>query len=92
MLKKLSLVLAFLGNPKLILLDEPLITIDTESLKILYSWISAQHRENGVSFMLSSHQALDADELPDAIELLVVNQRLEVGIREQAAAERKNEP
>ena len=76
MLKKLSLVLAFLGSPKLILLDEPLITIDTESLKILYSWISEQHNKNGVSFMLSSHQALDPDELPEAQELLVENQTL----------------
>jgi ABC-2 type transport system ATP-binding protein len=78
MLKKLSLVLAFLGNPKLILLDEPLITIDTDSLKILYSWISKRHRENGVSFMLSSHQALDNTELPHAVELLVEEQRLKV--------------
>jgi ABC-2 type transport system ATP-binding protein len=78
MLKKLSLVLAFLGNPKLILLDEPLITIDTAALKILYSWISEQSRENGVSFMLSSHQALDAEELPKAGELLVEGQTLQI--------------
>jgi ABC-2 type transport system ATP-binding protein len=78
MLKKLSLVLAFLGNPKLILLDEPLITIDTESLKILYSWIYTQNRDKGVSFMLSSHQALDATELPHAIELLVDEQTLKI--------------
>lgn len=77
MLKKLSLVLAFLGNPKLILLDEPLITIDTESLKTLYSWIREQHKENGVSFMLSSHQALDMDEHLNAGELLVENQTLQ---------------
>src|ERR1700679_3408108 len=57
MLKKLSLVLAFLGDPKLILLDEPLITIDTESLKILYGWIHTQNRDKGVSFMLSSPRA-----------------------------------
>lgn len=78
MLKKLSLVLAFLGKPKLILLDEPLITIDTESLKILYSWISEQHNKYGVSFMLSSHQALDALELPEAKELAVENQTLKM--------------
>lgn len=78
MLKKLSLVLAFLGKPKLILLDEPLITIDTDSLKILYSWISTQHRDHGVSFMLSSHQALDADELPGASELLIEAQTLHI--------------
>lgn len=76
MLKKLSLVLAFLGNPKLILLDEPLITIDTAALKILYSWISEQVRESGVSFMLSSHQPLDADELPKSDTLLVQDQTL----------------
>ncbi|RKR83625.1 ABC-2 type transport system ATP-binding protein [Mucilaginibacter gracilis] len=78
MLKKLSLVLAFLGNPKLILLDEPLITIDTAALKILYSWISEQSTQHGVSFMLSSHQPLDADELPRAGELLVANQTLTI--------------
>ena len=78
MLKKLSLVLAFLGNPKLILLDEPLITIDTVALKILYSWISEQTREHGVSFMLSSHQPLDADELPIGRELMVENQTLQI--------------
>lgn len=77
MLKKLSLVLAFLGNPKLILLDEPLITIDTESLKILYSWIRQQHTENGVSFLLSSHQALDEAEQLSAVELLVEEQTLQ---------------
>ena len=76
MLKKLSLVLAFLGKPKLILLDEPLITIDTESLKVLYKWIREQHG-NGVSFMLSSHQALDTDERLDAGELLVEGQTLQ---------------
>lgn len=77
MLKKLSLVLAFLGNPKLILLDEPLITIDSAALKILYSWISEQSK-HGVSFMLSSHQPLDDDELPKAGELLVQDQTLHI--------------
>jgi ABC-2 type transport system ATP-binding protein len=76
MLKKLSLVLAFLGRPQLILLDEPLITIDTESLKTLYGWISALHNDGNVSFMLSSHQALDASQLPQAAELLVAAQTL----------------
>jgi ABC-2 type transport system ATP-binding protein len=77
MLKKLSLVLAFLGKPQLILLDEPLITIDTASLHILYQWM-AEQRENGVSFLLSSHQAFDPSELPGASELLVENQTLRI--------------
>ncbi|WP_295649463.1 ABC transporter ATP-binding protein [uncultured Mucilaginibacter sp.] len=78
MLKKLSLVLAFLGNPKLILLDEPLITIDTASLKILYTWIHDLNRDKGVSFMLSSHQELDAVELPKVGVLLVEDKTLQI--------------
>ena len=78
MLKKLSLVLAFLGNPKLILLDEPLITIDTQSLNILYQWINSQHKNNGVSFMLSSHQPLEAGDIQQTAVLSVENQTLKI--------------
>lgn len=77
MLKKLSLLLAFLGRPEIIMLDEPLITIDTASLKILYTWMAERHKEYGTSFLLTSHQALDAAELPAATELLVENQTLQ---------------
>jgi ABC-2 type transport system ATP-binding protein len=76
MMKKLSLLLAFLGKPDVILLDEPLITIDTASLKILYTWMAERHREQGISFLLTSHQPLDSAELPGAKELLVEDQTL----------------
>lgn len=76
MLKKLSLLLAFLGQPKVILLDEPLITIDVDSLKILYSWISDKHKNEGTTFLITSHQALDSDYLPNTRELLVEGQTL----------------
>jgi ABC-2 type transport system ATP-binding protein len=59
MLKKLSLALAFLGKPDVILLDEPLITMDTVSLQVLYRWIEEKHRDENVSFFLSSHQPLE---------------------------------
>jgi len=76
MLKKLSLLLAFLGEPKLILLDEPLITIDAASLEILYTWIADYHRAKGTTFLLTSHQPLDAAILPEARQLLVEDQTL----------------
>lgn len=56
MLKKLSLVLAFVGRPVLMLLDEPLITMDQDSLQVLFHWIRESHAQ-GVSFLLASHQA-----------------------------------
>ena len=73
MLKKLSLVLAFLGKPEIILLDEPLITIDTDSLKILYQWIAEKNKKENVSFFLSSHQQLEMDYINLTGELMVEN-------------------
>jgi ABC-2 type transport system ATP-binding protein len=58
MAKKLSLVLAFVGQPKYILLDEPLVTIDKESVPILYGLIQ-EYSANGFSFIFTSHQAFD---------------------------------
>ena len=74
MLKKLSIVLAFLGCPRLILLDEPLITIDEGSLKVLHQWIDETHRQEGTGFLLSSHQPLEFDGLPQSNVLLVEQQ------------------
>ncbi|QEM10408.1 ABC transporter ATP-binding protein [Mucilaginibacter rubeus] len=76
MMKKISLLLAFLGKPKLILLDEPLITIDTASLAILNNWIREKHEQEGTSFLLSSHQILEDGSLPVSGELLVEDQTL----------------
>jgi ABC-2 type transport system ATP-binding protein len=58
MVKKLSLVLAFIGQPKYILLDEPLVTIDKDTVPILYELIQ-EHAAKGLSFIFTSHQAFD---------------------------------
>jgi ABC-2 type transport system ATP-binding protein len=76
MLKKLSLVLAFIGNPKLVLLDEPLITLDSQALKVLYQWIVDKNTQEGISFLLSSHQELNTETLLFAQEILVEKQTL----------------
>jgi ABC-2 type transport system ATP-binding protein len=59
MMKKLSLVLAFTGNPQLILLDEPLIALDVEAVEALQNTI-ATYCNNGVSFIITSHQPLSS--------------------------------
>lgn len=76
MLKKLSLVLAFLGKPKLILLDEPLNTIDAESLEVLYHWINKKNKKEGISFLLSSHQPLDGGKLPALKQINIDDKKL----------------
>jgi ABC-2 type transport system ATP-binding protein len=55
MLKRLSLCMAFLGSPSLILLDEPFNTLDTDAINRLKDLIHEQNKK-GVSFILVSHQ------------------------------------
>ena len=57
MTKKLSLVLGFIGAPQLILLDEPLITLDHRSVLLLQELIEAA-RDSGISFIITSHQEI----------------------------------
>ncbi len=60
MVKKLSLVLAFIGNPRYILLDEPLVTIDKDSVPILYDLVKT-FTVKGVNFIFTSHQAFEIE-------------------------------
>jgi len=76
MLKKLSLVLAFLGKPDLILLDEPLITLDKKSVETLYQWISESHKKTGVNFLITSHQPLEAAVLSYTQTIQVTERKL----------------
>ena len=62
MLKKLSLLLAFTGNPTWILLDEPFTTLDQASQQSLTKLIR-QKREDGISFILTSHHDIDLSSL-----------------------------
>lgn len=64
MLKKVSLALAFLGAPELIILDEPLITLDEAARKILLCLMEERVSKEGVTFLVSSHQVLESELLP----------------------------
>ena len=76
MLKKLSLLLAFLGHPELILLDEPLITIDADSLNILYKWIREKYEKENAAFLISSHNSIESNLLPAFQEMVIEQQSL----------------
>lgn len=64
MLKKLSLLLALLGTPRLVLLDEPLTTLDVATAANLFAYIRQLHAEQQVSFLLTSHQDISLTGLP----------------------------
>ncbi|HEX3767492.1 MAG TPA: ABC transporter ATP-binding protein [Puia sp.] len=59
MVKKLSLLLAFIGKPSWLLLDEPLAMLDEGSVHILPELINAYYKEFKTGFIFSSHQSLN---------------------------------
>jgi ABC-2 type transport system ATP-binding protein len=73
MLKKVS---GFLGNPQLIILDEPFILVDAVSIDKLYEVIAKTEAEHGTSFFLSSHQDLLPEKLGIASVLIVNNKTI----------------
>ncbi len=63
MVKRLSLLLAFIGPAALILLDEPLATLDTEAVHALPDLINEYRQQYGTSFIFSSHQPFLSESL-----------------------------
>lgn len=76
MTKKVALLLAFIGKPSLIVLDEPLITLDENALSVVSGLIAGRCQDPGTLFLLSSHQDADMSLLPAGEEIFVQNQTL----------------
>lgn len=75
MIKKVSLVVAFLGSPSVVILDEPLITIDKDARSALFHLIKEFHQK-GVTFLLSSHQLFKEEGLPVTASYELKNKKL----------------
>jgi ABC-2 type transport system ATP-binding protein len=73
MVKKLSLLLPFIGSARLILLDEPLITLEDSFLPKLFSLIK-ERQAQGVSFLLSSHQPFQESQFIPTSKILIEDQ------------------
>ncbi len=54
--RRASIAHALLGNPRLIVLDEPFNGLDAEGVNDVLELIASLNREQGTAFMLSSHQ------------------------------------
>jgi ABC-2 type transport system ATP-binding protein len=71
MVKRLSLLLAFIGKPSLLLLDEPLATLDEGSVHVLPELINAYHKEFKTGIIFSSHQTINTFSL--TINQILIN-------------------
>lgn len=73
--KKLSLILAFIGSPSVILLDEPFITLDQSAQQVLSALIAEKRRED-CNILVSSHQMLTQSAILPFTEILLKDKTL----------------
>ncbi len=76
MLKKSGLLLSFLGPAQLILLDEPFITIDQNTMENLTRLILDYHK-NGSQFLVASHVENNEMQLPFTKKFIIENTKIQ---------------
>jgi len=73
MRQKLEIINAFLGKPKLVILDEPTAALDPFAVIELRDFISKQ-KETGITILFSSHHLSEVEKICDRV--LFINQGL----------------
>jgi ABC-2 type transport system ATP-binding protein len=76
MLKKLSLTLAFLGSPRILILDEPLITLDENAREKLFTLINDAVTKHNMIVFISSHQEIEKDVVAVSQRFVIQNKTL----------------
>lgn len=66
MRQKLELVLAFLGSPKLVFLDEPTAALDPPSVFVLRDYLE-EKKKTGLTVLFSSHHLTEVESICDRI-------------------------
>jgi len=80
--RKLAVALAFVGNPKLVVLDEPTTGLDVESRRTL--WRQIKHfRATGGTVLLTTHYLEEAEELADRVIVLAQGKKIAEGSPEE---------
>lgn len=68
--KKVSFILAFIGNPKLIFLDEPCSGLDRKSKTKLWNLVYSYCNEQGASVILTTHYVAEIEKYCTRIGIL----------------------
>lgn len=70
MQQKLAVVLALLGDPRLLLLDEPTLGLDVESGRTIQDMLRRLCTERGITILVTTHQMDLAQALCDSIAIM----------------------
>lgn len=76
MKQRLGIASALLGNPRLLILDEPTNGLDPAGIQEIRSLIKEMPRENGVTVLISSHLLYEIDHLATQVGIITKGKML----------------
>ena len=78
MKRRLNLAVGLLGNPKLIMLDEPTVAIDPQSRRYILDWVKKINGE-GTTILYTTHYMEEAQELSHRIGIMDHGKLIAIG-------------
>lgn len=70
MQQKVAIACALIGDPSIVLLDEPTLGLDIQAARTVKEWIQRLTKEQGKTVILTTHQLDMAEELCDRIAII----------------------
>ncbi len=90
MKQRLGLAIAMLGNPELLILDEPINGLDPEGIVQLREVIANLHRDRGVTIFISSHILGELSKIATHYGIIKYGELIEQTSAEELANKRKD--
>ena len=78
MIRKVSMLMALISNPKIALLDEPTVAMDPKSRRSVWEYI-LDLKKNGKVVILTTHYMEEAEELCDRIAIIDEGKLIKIG-------------
>lgn len=69
MKRRLNLAVGLLGQPRLVMLDEPTVAIDPQSRRYILDWVKTMNKK-GMTVLYTTHYMEEAQELSDRIGIM----------------------
>ncbi len=82
MKRRLNLAVGLLGNPPLVMLDEPTVGIDPQSRRYILDYVKELNR-NGATILYTTHYMEEAQELSDRIGIIDRGELIALGTLEE---------
>ena len=83
MLRRLEIARSMIADPRLLILDEPTIGVDVQTRRYLWDHVKRLNKEHGISVLLATSYAEEADYLCDRVAIMHQGKLVAVGTPEE---------